>query len=122
MALRGAWFLLPVLLIIMAVTNPLEAWRAFLAILVYAPLGGVLGGLVYATIRSVTRSLGRLGTFIQCLGASCGYAFILSFLVLPTFKGKPMPSFSDQSEWITVAVIGMIGGIAIGIPLSRERA
>jgi hypothetical protein len=120
MALRGAWLFVPIGLAILAVTKPLTAWHLLLAILIYAPLGGFVGGMLYTFANPLTRHLGRVGTLLQCLLAGFGYGVVLVFLIGPTIDDKPWPSLSDPAEWVTAGLIGLIGGLAIGVPMMRK--
>ncbi len=122
MALRGAWIVVPVALAIVAFKSPLTALHLLLAIAVYAPLGGLVGGALYSLANPVARYLGKVGTFVQCLLAAFGYAVILNFLIVPTLDGKPMPSLSNPSEWTSVILIGLIGGVALGVGMVSEDA
>jgi len=122
MAFRGAWIVVPVALAITALKNPVTALHLLLGIAVYAPLGGFVGGALYTLTNPIMRYLGKVGTFVQCLLAGLGYGVVLNFLIAPTLDGKPIPSFSDPSEWTAVLLVGLIGGIALGVPMVSEKA
>ena len=54
--------------------------------------------------------------------AGFGYAVVLNFLIVPNLDGKPMPSLSSPSEWTSVILIGLIGGVALGVGMVSEDA
>ncbi len=120
MTLRGAWFLLPIVLVVLAITKPLTAWHFFVGIVILAPLGGFIGGLLYSITSPLTKYLGRTGTLVRCLLASLGYGVVLVFLIVPVLDEKPAPSLLDTAEWLGVALVALIGGLAIGIPMIRR--
>jgi hypothetical protein len=120
MAFRGAWIVVPIVLTILAIKSPLTAWHLLLGLAIYAPLGGFVGGLLYSFTNPIARRLGKVGTLLQCLLAALGYGFVLAFLIAPTMDEKPLPSLSDPSEWVGVGLVGLIGGLAIGVPMIRK--
>ena len=114
---RGVLILGPIILVGLAIKNPSTAWRWLLILVALAPAAGFTGGLLYILPRPLTKYFGKAGTLIQCLFAGFGYGTFLTFLIIPVMDGKPFPPLSDGSEWFVAALVGVIGGLAIGVPM-----
>jgi hypothetical protein len=119
---RGALILGPILLVGLAIKEPSTAWRLLLVLVALAPAAGFAGGLLYILPRPLTKHLGKAGTLIQCLFAGFGYGAFLTFLIVPVMDSKPFPPLSDGSEWFVAGLIGVIGGLAIGVPMISKSA
>ena len=119
MGVKGAFIVVPLLLAVTAFVDPLTAGRLFVAIVLLAPLGGLVGGVLYALVRPLGGLLGKTGRFLQSFIAGLGYGTVLVFLIAPVLEGKSLLSFSDPAQWLAVAAIGLVAGLAIGLPSGR---
>jgi hypothetical protein len=100
---------IPIVLIVAAWRQQGEFWPIVLALFVYAPAGGFLGGLCHFVSSPLAR-LGAVGRFAQRGLASLGYGLVLIFLVLPTLETR---SHSHRASLSLPEGVGLAGAIAL---------
>jgi hypothetical protein len=115
---RGGLIVVPIALLVFlfgpsadrAVIGP-----ALLAILVYAPAAGFLGGLAYASTKSILDRLGAFGRYLKFILGTWVYCVVLVFFIAPVFKPEDRTPLSDPFGWVISAAMAVVFGLALSV-------
>jgi hypothetical protein len=116
---RGGLLALLALLVLFLTGHQSEAGRFLLVLLLVAPAGGFLGGLLHSASEPLAKHLGAVGRFLQRMAAGLGYATVLVYGVLPILDRTTDKSRATSSTVENLAIIGIIA-LLIGAVLSTE--
>jgi hypothetical protein len=113
----GVLGILIALLLILVTGHGTEIWRLLLVILVVAPAGGFLGGLLYSVCDPLAEHLGVVGRFLQRVAGGIGYALVLVYAVLPLMPDESVGTTRGYSTFFNLAFVGIFG-LLIGATLT----
>jgi hypothetical protein len=118
--LRGGLLALLALLILFVTGHQSEAVRLLIALLLVAPAGGFLGGLLYAAFAPLAAVLGGFGRFLQWAVGGFGYALALVYAVSPLVDGIDGKAPDRLTPLESLAIAGVIA-LLIGVALSTAE-
>jgi hypothetical protein len=114
---RGGLIVLPVAALTFVFGSPRD--RAFfgpllLAVLVYAPAAGFVGGLIYAFAKPISNRLGGFGKYLKFILGAWAYSVVLIFFIMPVLRPTDRMSLSDPAGWVLSMVVAVVFGLALG--------
>ncbi len=116
---RGGLIAIPLLAIVGWFVDPKWTVRMLLTLVVVAPAGGFLGGVLYSVVHPVTSRLKLAGKMIEHCFAAWGYLTVLWFVILPLIDPKHAGHISDSGDWIAIGGLGALLGIILGLQADR---
>ena len=112
---RGGLIVIPLLAAIGFFLDPNWTLRMLFTLVVLAPAGGFLGGVLYSLIHPLTRRFKIVGVFIEHSLAAWGYLAVLWFVILPLIDPKNAGHLSDSGDWMAIGGLGILVGIVMGL-------
>ena len=112
--LRGGFVVLPIVLLVYVFgSSPTRATLGpiLLAVLVYAPAAGFLGGLLVNVLRPILRRLGSVGRYLQFIVGTWTYCVVLVFAIMPAVDAKNTYRWSEPGGWIISGLMGVFFGL-----------
>ena len=111
---RGGLIVIPVVLVGYVFGS--SATRATLgpilmAVLVYAPAAGFIGGSLVSLFRPLLRHLGMFGKYAQFVLGAWAYCVVLVFKIMPTFEPHDSDPLPASANWVISGIMGVLFGV-----------
>jgi hypothetical protein len=112
--LRGGLVVLPIVLLVYffgSSSTRATLGPTLLAVLIYVPAAGFLGGLLVSALRPILRHFGVVGRYLQFIVGTWGYCVVLVFAIMPALDPQDRFQWSEPSGWIISGLMGVFFGL-----------
>ena len=122
MSLRGALFVVPIVVIYVLATSHTPFADLMLGATVFglAVVGGAFAGLSYSALGRHVRRLGRLGRYLAGITTIAPYMLVLLFIIRVA-DHKTLYAPLVEEDWVIFAFMSVFFGIVIGASWFREK-
>jgi hypothetical protein len=122
MSLRGALFIVPIVVIYVLATShtPLADLTLGASVAGLAVIGGAFAGLSYSLLGRYVRRFGLLGRYFAGITTIAPYILVLIFIIrVADHKALYAPLIEE--DWVIFAFMSVFFGIVIGASWFREK-
>jgi hypothetical protein len=115
MSLRGALFVVPIVVIYVLATShtPLVDLALGASVVGLAVVGGAFAGLSYSALGRHLLRLGRFGRYLAGIATLAPYMFVLPF-ILRVADRRSVFAPLEEEDWVIVAFMSVFFGIVMG--------